>query len=254
MARLVVFWLGLAVLGVVAAWPRPVFADNCNFRVEGIRALPDAVVLRTLRCLVIELDRVQRENAALKRRLGEIESLLNELPAAFSNVDGVITEVPGRAIGTATFVLNARATGGANALPVTQRVLDEVCGTKGGCALSLVFRQIGLFNDAPKASVLTGPCQFTYMPKDRSWTLSEGCGTPGRSGVDGDRFASDAAERDSVILSSGGACLFSESEPGRGIGEADQFQPDQGPGFFLVAMPVRQPDGIRRFQCELVLN
>ncbi len=226
----------------------------CDFEVEGAVYLPDAAVVRTLRCLVVELARLKRENAALKRRLAEVEGLLTELPAAYSNVDGVVTEELGRAIGTATFVLSARSTGGANALPIEQRVLDEVCGVSGGCAVSVVFRQIGLFNDEPKDSVLTGPCQFTYAPDDGDWTLGSGCGSGPISGTDGDRLSGEAAAADPVIVSSGGACIFSESAPSRSVGTENGFQRDTAPGLFLVAMPSRQPDGIRRFQCELVLN
>ena len=229
-------------------------ADDCDFRVQGVLPLPDAVVLRTMRCLVAELARVKRENAELRRRLSAVENLLTELPAPYSSVDGVVTETPGRAIGTASFLLSARTTGGANALQLDQRVLDEVCGTKGGCAVMLAFRQTGLTNDGPKVGLLTGPCQFTFEPGNRAWTLGEGCGMPSRSGVDGDRFATGSEALEPVIVTSGGACLFSESEPARGIGNADGFQPDEGPGFFLVAMPARQPDGIRRFECELVFK
>lgn len=244
----------LTLLLALFGAPSLASASNCDFRVKSITGLEDATTLGVLRCLVTQLDRLQRENAALKRRVAEIEGLLGQLPAAYSNIDGVITQEQGRKIGKASFVLSARSTGGANALPVDQAVLEEVCGAKGGCAVSVAFRQIGLFNDTPKDSVLTGPCQFAYDPKDRDWTLSEGCGTPQRSGVDGDRFADRGEIKDPVIASSGGACLFSESEPDRAIGGASDFQQDESPGLFLVAMPARQTNGIRRFQCELVLN
>ena len=225
----------------------------CDFEVEGAASLPDAVIVRTLRCLVIELNRVRRENTDLRTRLEEVEGLLTELPAEFSNINGEVTEDPERAIGTATFLLSARSTGGANALPIDERALFEVCGASGGCAVSLAFRQIGLFNDEPKDSILTGPCQLTYAPDTREWNLGAGCGTGPISGKDGDRLSS-AADADPVIVASGGACILSESEPSRSVGTQDGFQRDTAPGLFLVAMPSRQPDGIRRFECELVLN
>ncbi len=231
----------------------PAAAVNCDFKVEGAAALPDAVVVRTLRCLVVEINRVRQENAALKRRLDVVEGLLTELPAAYLNVNGEITEEPGRAIGTATFVLSARSTGGPNFLPVEQPVLEEVCGASGGCAVSIAFRQIGLFNDEPKDSVLTGPCQFNYATNSKEWTLGEGCGTGPLSGKDGDRLTGSVSAGP-VIAASGGACIFSESEPRRSVGTEDGFQRDTAPGLFLVAMPARQPNGIRRFECVLVLN
>ena len=134
----------------------PAMAQACNFKVD-TAVMSERLRVDILRCLVNELAAVRRENDLLKRRLRDIEALMTELPAAYSNEDGVVTEVPGRAIGRASFVLSARSTGGANAMPVDQRVLDEVCGRSGGCAVSIAFRQISLFDAESKASVLTGP-------------------------------------------------------------------------------------------------
>ncbi len=242
-----------ALIFFAALAPGSVMAQNCQFQVE-TSVMPEAQRVRILRCLVNELARVRRENAELKRRMSVIEALLVELPAEYANVDGVITEEEGRAIGRASFLLSARSTGGASALPVDQRVIAEVCGKSGGCAVSVTFRQIGLFNAEEKDRVLTGPCQFSYAPGTGEWTLGAGCGAASRSGRDGDQSVGGENEVDPVLVTSGGACLFSESEPLRSIGVEDGFQRDQSPGLFLVAMPSRQPDGIRRFQCELVLN
>lgn len=233
--------------------PGPVTAQNCQFRVE-TSVMPEAQRVRILRCLVNELARVRRENAELKRRMSEIEALLVELPAEYANVDGVVSHAEGRAIGRASFLLSARSTGGASALPLDQRVLAEVCGKSGGCAVSVVFRQISLFNAEEKDRVLTGPCQFTYAPATGEWTLGAGCGVAPRSGKDGDQTVSGEDTVEPVLVRSGGACLFAESEPSRSVGREDGFQRDHSPGLFLVAMPARQPEGIRRFECELVLN
>lgn len=225
----------------------------CAFEIDIPGQLPESRIVYTLECLVIELHTLRQENAALKQRLEEAEALLTELPGEFSNIDGVVTEDPERAIGTARFLLNARASGGPNALPIDERALFEVCGASGGCAVSVAFRQIGLFNDEPKDSVLSGPCQFTYAPDTREWNLGAGCGAGPISGTDGDRLSGNA-EADPVIAASSGACIFSESEPSRTVGTEDGFRRDTAPGLFLVAMPSRQPAGIRRFECELVLN
>ena len=155
----------------------------------------------------------------------------------------------------ATFtVLSARTTGGANALPIDQSVLEEMCSRTGGCAVSIAFRQLGLFDGGAKGSVLTGPCQFTYAADSGAWSIGAGCGGGPLSGVDGDQSATAAAATDPVIVSSSGACLLSESEPGRGVGQNGGFARDHRKGLFLIAMPSGQPDGIRRFQCELVLG
>ncbi len=119
----------------------------CAFEIDIPGQLPEARIVYTLECLVVELHRVRQENARLKQRLEAAEALLTELPGEFSNIDGVITEDPDRAIGTAKFGLSARSTGGASALPIDERALFEICGASGGCAVSIAFRQIGLFND-----------------------------------------------------------------------------------------------------------
>ncbi len=239
---------------MACALPQASTASNCNFQIRGAAALDDFDVLRTLRCLVRELDKLQRENAALKRRLDEIESKMTELPAAYSNVDGEVTREEGRAIGRASFVLSARSTGGANAMAIDQAVLEEVCGRRGGCAVTLGFRQLSLFDPEPKGSVLTGPCQFTYAAGSGVWSVGAGCGDAPSSGRDGDQKASSELADDPVIVEASGACLLSESEPARSVGQDGSFTRDQRIGLFLVAMPSRQEDGIRRFQCELVLN
>ncbi|MEO0918108.1 MAG: hypothetical protein AAFY31_14150 [Pseudomonadota bacterium] len=241
-----IFWIGA---------PGHSHAATCKFDIHSTVGLPDTVVLRTLRCLVSELDRVKRENAKLKRRLQDIEGQVQAVPAPFSNIDGTVTEDPERAVGTATFIVSARSTGGASSLPIDQRALADLCGVKGGCSLSITFRQLSLFDETAKDTVLTGPCQFTYTPDDGAWSLGSTCGEAGpRNGIDGDRFATDDMAAETVILSSGEACLLSESAPSRSVGEGGAFQSDFSRGLFLVSMPARRSDGLRRFTCELVLK
>ena len=234
--------------------PQALSAATCDFRTRGIAVLDDFDIARTLRCLVIELDKVKRENAALKRQLDKIADVLTEIPADFSNVDAVVSRVEGRAVGRASFVLSARSTGGPNALPIDQAVLEEVCGRNGGCAVLLGFRRSGLFDNEPRYAHLTGPCQFSYSAGKGAWSLGAGCGDAPKTGTDGDETASSTGERDPVIVEAAGACLLSESAPSQSVGQGDSFTRDHRIGLFLVAMPSRQPDGIRRFQCELVLN
>lgn len=242
------------VVLLLAVAPGAATAQACNFEVDSFTALPDRVVLGVLRCLVRELDNVRRENAALRRDIEELKALMTQLPANYSNVDGVVTEEVGRAIGRASFVLTARTTGGASVMPLEQRVLDEVCGKSGGCSVTLAFRKISLFDAETKDSVLTGPCTFTYAPGDGKWSLGAGCNDGPRSGKDGDQSAGDDGTTDAVLVRSGGACLFAESDPVRAVGTDTGFHRDHSIGLYLVAMPSLQPDGIRRFECELVLN
>jgi hypothetical protein len=234
--------------------PRTANATNCNFRMQGLVGLDEATVLRTLRCLVTELDKLQRENAALKKRLAEVEGVIKELPAPYSNVEGKVTEEPGRAIGKASFTISARSSGGASALPIEQRVLEEVCGKSGGCSVSVAFRQISLFDAEPKDILLTGPCQFTYAADTGAWSIGSVCSEAPASGEDGDQSVTGDDDVDPVLLQAAGGCLLSESEPRRAVGQEAGFARDHSKGLFLVAMPSRQVGGIRRFQCELVLN
>lgn len=242
----------LCLISMVAS--APTYAASCSFETRGAAALDDFDVLRTLRCLVNAVDRLESENAALKRRLEEVESVMTELPAEYSNIDGEVTREDGRAVGTARFLLSARSTGGANALPIDQAVLEEVCSASGGCSVSLEFRELSLFDSETKGSLLVGPCRFTYTAGKGDWSLGEGCGNSASSGKDGDQFATTDPDVASIIFSSSGGCLFAESEPSRGGAQGDTFIRDHRLGLFLVAMPSLQPNGIRRFQCELVLN
>ena len=234
--------------------PQALSAATCDFRTRGLAVLDDFDIARTLRCLVIELDKLKRENAALRRRLDQMDDILVEVPADYSNVDGIVSREEGRAIGRASFVLSARSTGGPNALPVDQTVLEEVCGRNGGCSVLLGFRRTSLFDTEPRYAHLTGPCQFSYSAGRGAWSLGAGCGDAPKSGTDGDETASSAGRSDPVIVEAAGACLFSESAPAQSVGQGDSFTRDHRIGLFLVAMPARQTDGIRRFQCELVLN
>lgn len=211
-------------------------------------------MLRTLRCLVNRLDRVQRENADLRKRLSEVEALLGELPSTFANIDGVITREEGRAIGRASFILSARSTGGANALPLDQDVLEELCARDGGCALSVGFRSISLFGNELRAAEISGPCQFAYDAESGDWTIGQGCEGGAATGTDGGSRAGADPVEGAVVATSREACLFTESAPARSVGSDGVFESDHARGMFLVAIPERQPNGISRFQCELLLQ
>jgi hypothetical protein len=216
----------------------------------GIR---DTEVIETLRCMNSEIARLKRDQARLEQRLKELERLETRFPEDYANVDGKVTEEPGRAIGRASFVLTARSTGSASVLPVEQRVLEEVCGKSGGCSLSVIFRQFSLFDGEAKETVLTGPCQFIYARSSGAWAIGEGCAVDGTSGTDGDQLAVTGESSGSVITASGGACLFAESEMARARSE-DTIARDGSRGLFLLSVPSRQPDGIRRYTCELAMK
>lgn len=240
-----------AFLIAALLWSPSVAMADCDYEVGFY--VDDVELLRTLRCLNTEIERLKRNQAVLDRKLKSFERLMAELPTDYANRDGVVTEEPGRPIGRASFLLTARATGSASVLPIEQRVLEEVCGKAGGCTLSITFRQFSIFDGAATETILTGPCQFSYTPQTGAWGLGEACESGGAtSGVDGDQRAVGSGEGD-VIAVSGGACVLAESDLARAT-EGDTLARDGSRGIFLLSIPSLQPDGVRRFECELALD
>ena len=241
-----------ALVAAVALMLPGAAVAQCEVRAD-FGGISDLEMLQVLRCLNNEVVKLRRDQTRLEQRLQEYDRLLSQMPAEYSNADGQVTEEPGRAIGRASFVLTARATGSASALQIEQRVLEEVCGKSGGCALSLTFRQFSMFDGAAKGTVLIGPCQFSYDAATGAWGVGDACSGGGAtSGVDGDQrgVGGDAGD---VIAQSGGACVLSESDLARASG-VDAIARDGSRGLFLLSIPSRQADGIRRFNCELVLD
>ena len=191
----------------------------------------------------------------LKKTVAEFESIVKRMPADYSNLDGEVTEEIDRVIGRATFLLTSNGGNSASAMTIDQRALEQVCGKAGGCDITMLFRQLSLFDSEPKDSSLSGPCGFTYQPDSGEWSLGIGCeGDGAKSGVDGDQSVGLQGEGGDLIVESGGACILAESDLGRAMGQSESLARDHGQGLFLIAMPSRQPEGIRRFQCELVLG
>lgn len=241
----------VAVFLLLLAVPRAAEAQ-CPFDVN-YGGIGDDQIIKTFRCLNAEIARLKRDQARLEARVKEFDRLMTQLPAEYVNADGKVTEEPGRAIGRASIKLTARATGSASVLPVDQRVLEEVCGKAGGCSLSVIFRQFSLFDGDAVETILTGPCQFTYSRTNGDWAIGEGCAVDAASGTDGDQLALAGDTSGSVIAASGGACLFAESELARAKSD-DSLARDGSRGLFLLSVPSRQPDGVRRYSCELAMN
>ena len=132
--------------------------------------------------------------------------------------------------------------------------MEELCDKSGGCQLSLAFREFSLFGNEPKNPKISGPCLFQYTAESGEWVRGEGCGEDGAThGIDGDQRAVLDAQA-SEIAEASGACLLAESAAIRDIGAEVGFERDHAKGLFLVSVPSRQPDGVRRYECELVLD
>ena len=226
---------------------------NCNAEMRAIE-VDQAGIRKNIACLNDSINALIRENTRLKKRVKALENLVGALPAPWSNVDGVITADPDRPIGSATFLLSSRSTGGASALAIDQEVMEGLCNTGGGCTLVVSFKQLSLFNKTPKESVLSGPCQFTYAPKSGDWTVGAGCGAQAATGNDGDGGLGGEAANSVEIAVAGGACILADSGLAKAVGAEEGLAPDRSKGLFLIAMPSRQSGPSRRFQCEVALE
>jgi hypothetical protein len=224
---------------------------NCQLEINSQYYSDGEAMQEFLRCLNNRITDLHKTNNQLQRRIAKLEAVAGNLPTAWSNEDGVITEEPGRPIGNASFLLSARSTGGANSLAIEQRVLEEVCGTSGGCTLTIAMNQLSLFDKKPKESAVSGPCQLTYKPDSGDWAVSGGCGGAPQSGIDGDGGLGSDGGNSVEIAAAGGACILADSGLSKTVGGDEELTSDRSKGLFLIAMPSRQSGAERRFQCEL---
>ena len=208
-----------------------------------------------MRCLISSVNALIRENKRLKARITTLEGLVGELPAPWSNVDGVITQDSDRPIGSATLLLSSRSTGGASALAIDQDVMEGLCDKSGGCTLVVSYKQVSVFNKTPTDSVISGPCQFTYEKTSGDWVVGAGCGSDQAiSGSDGDGGLGGDQSNSVEIASAGGACIMADSGLEKAVGDDAGLASDRGKGLFLIAMPSRQSGVNRRFQCEIAFE
>ena len=235
-------------------------ARECRFEIKSrnTSGIHSGIVLPPTfyRCLLAEIRDLKAEQARIRRIIAEFERVLGKLPVDYLNEDGKVTVEPNRPIGSANFSLASRTTGGANSLEIDQAVLEELCSRRSGCELVILFKQIGLRSPEPVNWISSGPCIFNYTVKTGEWVLSEGCGARGSlAGVDGDEAAASSGTPNDAIADAANACLLSESDVGGfdATGERALVR-DHTKGMFLIAMPSRQEQGIRRFQCDLLIR
>lgn len=245
--------LGLAGLFASSA---PAVARDCSIDLNRFH-MDVSEIYKGLRCLVSSVNDLQRENARLKNRVATLEGVASQIPVPWSNIDGVITQAPDRPIARASFLLTSRSTGGANALPIDQAVVEELCDKIGGCTLTIGWKEKKLFERRPQNRAISGPCRFTYSAdaiEKSTWAVGTGCGTGAISGVDGDGELGEGEGNSVEIAVAGGACFLTDSRLENALENNGDLASDRNKGLFLVAIPDRQSERSRRFQCELSLE
>ncbi len=206
------------------------------------------------RCILAEIRDLKKKQAELERIVPEYKRLLAELPVPYVNDNGKVSVEEGRKIGSATFILAARQTGGASSLPIDQDVMEALCAGRHRREISLILREIGLFSAEPTSSTVSGPCLFDYDAKTGDWIRGQGCVGGTLRGVDGESYAGAATGGADIITEAGEGCLLVDADKHRTIGAArDAFERDHSKGLFLIAMPDRS-EGKTRFRCDLVIE
>jgi len=231
----------------------PAQARECRFHAG---RSTEIALKNVVRCVLAEIRDLKAEQARTRRVIAEYERVLGELPVDYLNEDGKVTVEPNKPVGSANFLLTSRTTGGANSIEIDQAVLEELCSRRSGCEIMILFKQISLLSSEPLNSISSGPCFFNYASATGEWVLGEGCGTRGSlTGIDGDEAAASSGLPNDAIADAANACLLSESDLGRfGASGERAFVRDHTKGMFLIAMPSRQEQGIRRFQCDLLIQ
>jgi hypothetical protein len=212
-----------------------------------------------LRCLLDENAALRRDLRRLRDRVGALEAELAATPAPYADRDGRIEAVPGRPVGSAVFVLTARATGRPASLPLDHEVVRALCGRSGGCRLALAEAAEGLRTADPALRLAVGPCAFSYDAESGGWARAEGCSGGTLAGVDGDGAppAPAAAGSGGAIIATAGRCALADAAAQdaprpAGAAVAAELAPDRSRGLFLLALPA--PGGSARFRCELSVD
>lgn len=206
-------------------------------------------------CLLAEIRDLKRKQAELERIVPEYRRLVAELPGPYVNDNGKVTFEEGRKIGSATFILAARQTGGASSLPVDMDVLLSLCSGRNRCEVSLILREISVFSEEPINSTISGPCQFDYDAKTGEWIRGDGCTAGVSRGVDGESSAGARTGGADIITEAGEGCIFADADKHRTVGiDREIFERDHSKGLFLIAAPERRTKSKARFRCDLVIE
>jgi hypothetical protein len=208
-----------------------------------------------LRCLEDEVARLKRDQARQAEALEAQARALAAIPADYANTDGRVTEVPGRPVGRAVFVLSSRRGDADASLALDRGVIEALCSRPGGCAITLAHQALGFGFGNPRETTGIGPCLFARDEAGGAWYRGETCGGPALRGIDGDGGATGTSggagsSGGEVIVEVAGACLLADADSGRkAAADGPALARDSGPGLFLIAATTG--DGGERFRCEL---
>ncbi len=205
------------------------------------------------KCLRAQVEELERRQKELEQIILEFQRLIAEFPAPYLNDNGTVTVEPGRRIGTANFFLDARLTGGISSLPIEQPVLEQLCAAQQ-CRLSLAFHVIGFRTGEPIESTSVGPCNFSYNAASGAWIRGTGCSDDALNGKDGNAAAGTGEDGADIIIAAGEACLLTDAAARTTGASRELFERDHAVGLFLIAVPERRTDGIRRFRCNLEID
>lgn len=214
------------------------------------RRIDELVVYRDFWvCIEKAVRELRAKQELMEQELKSLREILADTPAPYLNDNGAVTRQPGRRIGQARFVLNARQTFGATALQIDQAVLEELC-SNGGCQIRLAKTEIGLFNAEPTGTDITRPCGFDYDSASGAWARSGGCGSGPGKGVDGNGRPGATAGGAEEIAAVAGSCVIADADLGR---SGQSYSADWTKGIYLIA---QRPEGSTgsRFICELEIE
>ncbi|MCP5074539.1 MAG: hypothetical protein GY947_14780 [Rhodobacteraceae bacterium] len=228
-------------------------ARNCKLPSRGGSLTQDTASRAFMKCLLNEIKDLKKRQKELEQIVPEYERLIAELPAPYLNDNRTITVEPGRRIGSAKFILDARLTGGVSSLPVEQSVLEQLCAAQQ-CRLSLIFRMIGFRTGEPIESTIVGPCNFAYNTASGVWIRGTGCPDDALNGMDANAAVGTGENGADVIIVAGEACLLTDAAARTTGASRELFEPDHALGLYLIATPERRTDGTRRFRCDLEIN
>ena len=208
------------------------------------------------KCILAEIRDLKEKQAELDKIIPEYNRLIAEVPTPYTNDNGEITYETGRAIGSASFLLDSRQLGGPSSLELDQDVLFSLCATPRGCSIALTFRRHSFRGDEVLESVKVGPCDFEINPETRRWVRGPGCDTDTTiSGTDGDGSLRSPGSGVGVIVEAGPGCVLADADVQRSVQVTDLiFATDHAAGVYLIADPSRRTEGSARFECDLELN
>ena len=208
--------------------------------------------LDTIECLLLEINDLKRGQTALAGEIERLKRQIADVPGEYRNQDGKISMPGSGKINTASFRLTSQQGGRPVSLAIDHKVLETLCATGTGCAVSLFLEGDGLRLSETAATAASGPCALNYNKGSGAWSLGAGCDGSGVvSGTDGNAEPGGSGGGE-VVMSAGGACILADAEASRAVGGTAILGADGSRGFYVVGDPGTATDG--RFRCVLTID